>query len=61
MPPYRILYVAFVAIGAMLKLELVWGLADVFNGLMAFPNLIALLILTPVVVRYTQEYFRDIR
>ncbi|MDY0163177.1 sodium:alanine symporter family protein [Desulfobotulus sp.] len=60
-PPYRILYVAFVAIGAMLKLELVWGLADVFNGLMAFPNLIALLILTPVVVRYTQEYFRDIR
>jgi AGCS family alanine or glycine:cation symporter len=60
-PPYRILYVAFVAIGAMLKLELVWGLDDVFNGLMAFPNLIALLILTPVVVRYTQEYFRDIR
>lgn len=59
--PYRILYVVFVAVGAMLKLELVWGLADVFNGLMAFPNLIALLILTPVVVRYTQEYFRDIR
>ncbi|MCW7752518.1 sodium:alanine symporter family protein [Desulfobotulus sp. H1] len=59
--PYRVCYVVFVAIGATLKLELVWGLADLFNGLMAFPNLVALLVLTPVVVRYTQEYFRDVR
>ncbi|TWI71760.1 AGCS family alanine or glycine:cation symporter [Desulfobotulus alkaliphilus] len=59
--PYRVVYVLFVAIGATLKLELVWGLADVFNGMMAFPNLIALLILTPVVVRYTKEYFEEVR
>ncbi|TYT74859.1 alanine/glycine:cation symporter family protein [Desulfobotulus mexicanus] len=59
--PYRVVYVLFVAVGATLKLELVWGLADVFNGMMAFPNLIALLILTPVVVRYTKEYFEEVR
>jgi len=55
--PYRVLFVLFVGVGALLKLELVWGLADIFNGLMAFPNLVALLLLTPVLVSETRDYF----
>ena len=55
--PYRILFVIFVGIGATLKLNLVWTLADIFNGLMAFPNLVALLALTPVIVSETKDYF----
>jgi len=55
--PYRIVYVVFVGIGALLKLDLVWALADVFNGLMAVPNLIGLLVLSPVIIRETRNYF----
>jgi AGCS family alanine or glycine:cation symporter len=55
--PYRLAWVVFVALGAFLKLDLVWALSDVFNGLMAFPNLIALLALSPVLVQETRSYF----
>ena len=55
--PYRVLFVVFVGIGAVMKLDLVWSLADVFNGLMALPNLVALLALSPVLYRETKEYF----
>jgi len=55
--PYRVAWVVVVAIGAFLKLELVWNISDVFNGLMAFPNLVALLALSPVIARETREYF----
>ncbi|MCB9481945.1 MAG: sodium:alanine symporter family protein [Desulfobacteraceae bacterium] len=55
--PYRAVFVLFAGIGAMLKLNLVWTIADVFNGLMAFPNLIALIALTPVIVKTTKDYF----
>jgi len=55
--PYRVVWVIFVALGAVLKLELVWNISDVFNGLMAFPNLVALLALSPVIARETREYF----
>jgi len=55
--PYRIVFVLFVGIGATLKLNLVWTLADIFNGLMAFPNLIALLALTPIIISETRDYF----
>ncbi|WP_300668630.1 sodium:alanine symporter family protein [Desulfoluna sp.] len=57
--PYRVVFVIFVGIGATLKLNLVWTLADIFNGLMAFPNLIALLALTPVIVSETKDYFKN--
>lgn len=57
--PYRVVYVLFVAVGAVLKLNLVWALADVFNGLMAFPNLVGLLMLTPVVVSETKNFFLE--
>ncbi len=53
---YRFLYVAVIFVGPYLTVSVVWGVADVFNGLMAFPNLIALLLLSPVVWRTTKEY-----
>ena len=53
---YRLLYVAVVAIGPYLTISVVWGIADIFNGLMAFPNLVALVLLSPVVIRTTQQF-----
>ena len=55
--PYRILFCIFVGIGAVAKLDLVWGIADVFNGLMAIPNLIGLLFLSKVIASETQKYY----
>ena len=55
--PYRWLWVIAVPIGAMAKLEFVWLVADTLNALMAIPNLIALLLLSPVIFRLTREYF----
>jgi len=55
--PYRLIFVICVGFGAVMKLEVVWALADLFNRLMAFPNLIGLLALTPVIVSVTREYF----
>ena len=57
--PYRYIFVLFVGIGAVLKLNLVWAMADVFNGLMAIPNLIALLALSPVIASETKKYFSN--
>lgn len=55
--PYRIIFCIVVFIGAGVKLELVWSIADVFNGLMALPNLIGLLALSGVVVSETNKYY----
>lgn len=57
--PYRYIFTFFVGIGAVVQLDLVWGVADIFNGLMAFPNLIGLLFLTPVIVSETKKYFEN--
>ncbi len=57
--PFRLLWILAVPVGAMMKLEFVWLVADTLNGLMALPNLIALLLLSPVVFRLTREYFND--
>jgi AGCS family alanine or glycine:cation symporter len=54
---YRWLYIFAVLIGPFLTLEFVWTFADIFNGLMAFPNLVGLLALSGVVVRETKDYF----
>ena len=56
--PYQIAFIAVVLIGATLKLELVWNIADTLNGFMAVPNLIALLGLSGVVIRLTREHFK---
>ena len=57
--PYRLLFVVFVGVGAVSKLSLVWNISDTLNGLMAIPNLIGLLLLTPVVVSETRKYFDE--
>jgi AGCS family alanine or glycine:cation symporter len=56
--PYRVIFTIFVAIGALINLDLVWGIADIFNGLMALPNLVALLLLTPVIVSESNKYLK---
>jgi AGCS family alanine or glycine:cation symporter len=58
--PYRIIFIVLVAVGAFLKLEAIWVLADIVNGLMAIPNLIALLALSGVVVAETKRYFKHV-
>lgn len=55
--PYRVLWTIVVFIGAVKGLDLAWLIADILNALMAIPNLIALLVLSPVVFRLTKEYF----
>jgi len=57
--PYRIVFVFFVGIGAVAKLSIVWNISDALNGLMAIPNLIGLIMLTPVIVAETKKYFSD--
>lgn len=56
-PTYRLVWVAMVFVGAVAKLELVWLFSDVMNGFMAVPNLIALLLLSPVVFHLARQYF----
>ena len=53
--PYALLAVVFIAIGACLKVQLVWDAADLFNGLMVLPNLLALLALSRLVVKMERE------
>ena len=54
---YRWLYILAVFIGPYMTVAAVWNIADIFNALMAFPNLIAILALSGVVVRETKDYF----
>lgn len=55
--PYRVLWTLFVMVGAVTHLDFVWLVADTLNAFMAFPNLISLVLLSPVVVKLTNEYF----
>ncbi|HCJ28861.1 MAG TPA: sodium:alanine symporter family protein [Pseudomonas sp.] len=55
--PFRIVWVLAVPFGAIAQLDFAWLLADTLNGLMAIPNLISLILLSPVVVKLTKEYF----
>ncbi|WP_201328460.1 alanine/glycine:cation symporter family protein [Thermotomaculum hydrothermale] len=57
--PYRVAFVILVLIGSILKIDVVWTLADIFNGLMAIPNLIGLLGLSGVIVKVTSDYFKN--
>lgn len=56
--PYRLIFIILIACGAFLKLEAIWILADIVNGLMAIPNLIALIALSGVVVAETKLYLK---
>ncbi|OPJ58319.1 alanine/glycine:cation symporter family protein [Clostridium chromiireducens] len=57
--PYRIIYIAFVAIGPFLPLELIFIVADIVNGCMAFPNLVGLIGLRKVIVEETEIFFKE--
>jgi len=54
---YRVIFVIFVAVGTLLKLEIVWRLSDVLNGFMAFPNMVGLIGLSAIIVSETNKYF----
>tara|TARA_R110000868_G_scaffold404104_1_gene681977 strand:+ start:696 stop:2045 length:1350 start_codon:yes stop_codon:yes gene_type:complete len=55
--PFRILWVVAVPFGAIAQLDFAWLVADTLNGLMAIPNLLSLLLLSPIVVKLTKDYF----
>ena len=59
--PYRIIFILLIACGPFLKLEEIWVLADIVNGLMAIPNLIALVALSGVVVAETKAYKKHLQ
>ena len=50
-PVYSVIVIVFILVGSFQKVDLVWALSDFFNGVMAFPNLLALLALSGVVVK----------
>jgi AGCS family alanine or glycine:cation symporter len=56
--PYRLVYVAFVFIGSVAALRIVWDFGDLALGLMAVPNLIAVVLLMPEVVKLSNDYFK---
>jgi len=56
--PFRILWIIAVPLGATANLSFIWLVADTLNALMALPNLIALLLLSPVVFKLTKDYFK---
>ena len=53
---YRVIFIVFILGGATMSLDLAWDLSDTFNGLMAIPNLIGVLALSPIVMKITKNY-----
>ena len=60
-PVYRLVFLVVLFIGAVANLDLVWSFADLMNGLMAFPNLISVLLLSGVIVAETRHYLWEDR
>lgn len=58
--PYRVLYIAAAVIAPVVALDVVWDIADILNALMAIPNLIAVLLLSPVIVKETKKYLDNL-
>ncbi len=57
--PYRIVFIGLAFLGALQEIDLVWNVADTLNALMALPNLIAVLVLAPVVSKLAKQFFSD--
>ena len=57
--PFRILWVLAIPVGTVVQLDMVWLVADTLNAFMAIPNLVALILLGPLVFKITREYFAD--
>lgn len=58
--PYQAVYLVVIVVGATMKLDLAWNIADTLNGLMAIPNLIAVLVLSKIIVSVTKEHFQNL-
>ena len=59
--PYQVLFCLVVVAGSVANLKLVWDISDTLNGLMAIPNLIGILLLSPVVIKLTKEHFNGVK
>ncbi len=59
--PYKLFFLVLVAGGAFLKLDMIWLIADIVNGLMAVPNLIGLILLREVIVTETKQFFEQLK
>ena len=57
--PYRFVYTVLILVGAVIPVPLVWAIGTLLNGFMAFPNLIALIMLGGVVSKLTKEFFSE--
>jgi AGCS family alanine or glycine:cation symporter len=57
--PFRLAWVIAIPVGTVIELDMVWLIADTLNAFMALPNLIALLLLSPVVFKISRDYFND--
>lgn len=55
---YKVVFVLFIFLGATMSLSLAWDISDTFNGLMAIPNLIGVLVLSPLVIKITRNYVK---
>lgn len=58
--PYKIIFITLIALGPFLKLDMIWILADIVNGLMAIPNLIALIGLREIIINETKDFFKEL-
>lgn len=58
---YRVLYIICVAVAPYLTLDAIWIMADITNALMAFPNLVGLLLLSPIVIKETNIFFENLK
>ena len=58
--PYRVAYIVVAAIAPIVALDLVWTIADILNALMAIPNLVAVLLLSPVIIKETRKYINNL-
>lgn len=58
--PYRVIYILIAAIAPVVKLDIIWTIADILNAFMTVPNLVAVLLLSPVIVSETKKYLNNI-
>ncbi|MCW8329833.1 sodium:alanine symporter family protein [Photobacterium sp. SDRW27] len=59
--PYKVFFLVLIAGGAFLKLDMIWLIADIVNGLMAIPNLIGLILLREVIITETKQFFEQLK
>ena len=57
---YKLIFISLIIVGAVINIQIVWNLSDIFNVFMALPNMITVIILSPVAYRETKTYLRDV-